>query len=149
MTRERFCELALSLGRRELIMIFTSLYFFFTTRARSIKPSEIISGLLCPMLFVPQWIKIYYREGGKDMLFMRHSKFWTLSPPILKMSGWNFEKCLSNIELNLLKLAIIESPISKTLHFCELIARYGWFLKVSYHPGFPLRGTGLIREGIS
>ena len=150
MTRERFCELALSLGRRELIMIFTSLYFFFITRARLIKPSEITSGSLCPMLFVPQWIKIYCRQGGKDMLFMRHSTFWILSPPIIpKLSGWNFEKCLSNIGLKLLKLAVTESPINKTMHFCELIARYAWFLKVSYHPAFPLHGTGVIREWIS
>ena len=54
MTRERFCELTLSLGRREVIMIFTSLYFFFITRAMLIKPSEITSGSLFPMLFVPQ-----------------------------------------------------------------------------------------------
>ena len=76
------------------------------------------------------------------MLFMRHSTFWILSPPIPKLSGWNFEKCLSNIGLNFLKLAIIESPINKTLHFCELIARYAWFLKVSYNPAFPLCITG-------
>ena len=148
MTRERFCELALSLGRREPIMIFKSLYFFFITRARLIKPSEITSVSLCPMLFAPQWIKIYYMEGGKDMLFMCHSTFWILSPPIPKLSGWNFEKYLSNIGLNFPKFAIIESPINKTLHFCELIARYAWFLKVSYRPTFPLRGTGVIRECI-
>ena len=75
MTRERFCELALSLGRRELIKIFTFLYFFFITRARLTKPSQITSGSLCPMLFVPQRIKIYCREGGIDMLFMFHSTF--------------------------------------------------------------------------
>ena len=143
MTKECFCELALFLGKRELIMIFTSSYFCFITWARLIKPS----ASLCPMLFVLQWIRMYCREGGKDMLFMCHSTFWILSP-IPKLSGWNFEKCLSNIGLNFLKLAIIESPINKTLHFCELIANYAWFLKVSYHPAFPLRGTGVIRECI-
>ena len=58
MTTERFFELALTLGWTELLMIFTSLYFFFITRPRLIKPSEITSGLLWPMFFVPQWIKI-------------------------------------------------------------------------------------------
>ena len=98
-------------------------------------------------MFVLQWIKVYYRDGGKDMLFIRHSEFWILSPTP-KLSGWNCEKCLSNIEPNLLKLAIIESRINETLHFCELIARYGWFLKVLYYPAFPLQGTGVIRECI-
>ena len=136
MTRERFRELALSLGRIELIMIFISLYSFLITQARLIKPSEITSGSLYPMLLVPQWTIIYCREGCKDMLFMCHSTFWILSPPIPKLSVLNFEKCLSNKELNLLKLAKIESPSNKTPHFCKLIARYAWFLKVSYHPGF-------------
>ena len=90
----------------------------------------------------------YCSEGGKNMLFMRHSTFWILSPPMPKLSGWDFENFLSNMGLNFLKFAIIESPINKTLHFCELIARYAWFLKVSYHPAFPLRGTGVIRECI-
>ena len=138
MARERFYELAFSLGRRELIMIFTSLYLFFITRARLIKPSEITPASLCPMLFVPQWIKIYCRKGDKYMLFTCHSTFWILSPPIPTLSGWNFEKSLSNIELNLLKLAIIDSPINKTLHLSKLIVRYAWFLKVSYHPRFPI-----------
>ena len=139
MARECFRELALSFGRRELIMIFTSSYFFFTTRARVIKPSKVTSASLFSMLFVSQWIKIYCGEGDKDMIFMRHSTFWILSPPILKLSGSNLEKSLSNTELNLLNLTIIESPINKSLHFCELIARYVWSLKVSYHPAFPLR----------
>ena len=149
MTRERFCELALSLGKRELIMIFTSLHFFFITRARLIKPSEMTSESLCPMLFVPQWIKIYCREGDKAcyLCAIVHFEFY-----LLLYRNWVseiFEKYLLNIELKLLKLAIIESPINKTLHFYELIVLYAWFLKVSNHPAFPLRGTGVIKECIS
>ena len=90
-TRESFCELALSIGRRELIMIFTSLSFFFITRARLIKPSEITSGSLCPMLLVPQWIKICCTKGSKDTLFMHHSTFSILSPTIPKFMKYRIE----------------------------------------------------------
>ena len=48
MARERFYELAFSLVRRELIMIFTSLHLFFITRARLIKPSEITPCIIMP-----------------------------------------------------------------------------------------------------
>ena len=44
MTKARFCELNLSLERRELIMIFIFLFFFVITQARSIKSSKITSG---------------------------------------------------------------------------------------------------------
>ena len=145
--RVRFCELDFSFGRRELRMIFISLYFFFITPARLIKPSEIAYGPLYPILFVPQSIITFSREGGKGKLFVHHSTFWILSSLKPKLKVLKFEKYLSNVELNLLKLAV--SPINKALHFCELIARYAWFLKVSYQPAFPLRGTGVIREYIS
>ena len=52
-TKKCFCGLALSFGRRELIMIFISSYFFLITRARLVKPSERTSGSLFLMLFVP------------------------------------------------------------------------------------------------
>ena len=147
MTRAHFCEFALHLGRRELIMIFIEFYFFFITRARLMKSSEKTSGSLCPILFVPQWIIIYCREGGKDILFMLHSTFRILPPPILKLKVLNFEKCLWNIQLNLIKLAV--TKINKTLYFFELITSYAWFLKVSYLHAFPLCGTGVIRKCIS
>ena len=73
--RARFCELDFSFGRRELRTIFISLYFFFTTPARLIKPSEIAYGPLYPILFVPQSIITFSREGGKGKLFMHHSTF--------------------------------------------------------------------------
>ena len=82
------------------------------------------------------------------MLFMRHNTFWILSPPISKLRVLNFENYLSNTELNLLNFPIIESPINKTLHFCELIARYAWFSKVSYQSAFPLCGKEVKRECI-
>ena len=46
-TRTHFCELALSLGRRELIITSTHLHFFLITWARLSKPSEIIYGSVC------------------------------------------------------------------------------------------------------
>ena len=49
----------------------------------------------------------------KDMLFMCNGIFWILVSPIPKLWVLNFEKCWSNIKLNLLKLAIIKSPINK------------------------------------
>ena len=54
MTRECLCELDLSLGRRELIMTFIYLYFFFITQARLVWSSETNSGLLSPMWFLSQ-----------------------------------------------------------------------------------------------
>lgn len=75
------------------------------------------------ILLVPQWITVYFREGSRNMLFIRHNTIWILFHPILKLKVLNFEKCLSNTGLKLLKLTTIKSPIDKTLHFCELIAR--------------------------
>ena len=112
MARANFRELALSLGRRELIITSMHLHFFLITRDRLTKPSEIIS----------------------NKLFMCHNAFWILSYSILKLKVLNLEKCLSNVVLNLLKLTTIESPITLLQVVCKM-----WFIKVLYQPAFPLR----------
>ena len=131
MARANFRELALSLGRRELIITSMHLHFFPITRDRLTKPSEIIS---IPLLLVPQWITMHLSEGGRNKLFMCHNAFWILSYSIVKLKVLNFEKCLSNVVLNLLKLTTIESPIALLQVVCKM-----WFLNVLYQPAFPLR----------
>ena len=111
-------------------------------QAMFINPSVIFNGLLCPRLFVPQWIMMYSTDAGKVILHTCHKTFCILSPLIPKFRVQKGKKNLSKLSLHLSKFAMIESPISINFELVDDFDMVTCFLNVSYQPNLPFLTNG-------